>query len=239
MIYVKRGILKMVQNPEKHIFHRFDDIGKHSTNTELLIKKIEALKIPYILAVIPKELDTQTIKLINQLHYAIIFQHGCEHINKVKHGWFDEFPDSIPVYEVETKISQGKQKLERSLGVKIIAYVPPWNNTAVTTILTVEKLGFYIYSAQANNSSSIIRQLDINFDITKTYLPKIELKDLKGLKKDILNSSHKKEKIQGIMYHLNDVSMEQIKEIFEFIKDLVPYTIEESVLKRICSMEKN
>lgn len=170
----------------------------------------------FIVAIIPKKNSEGSIATLLKYKNCTIYQHGYEHLNNVKEGWCDEFPESIDRCEIAEKLKLGKMKLENTLNLEIKGYVPPWNNTSNVTIEILSELGFEIYSAQKNNTVNYKKNKDIDIDIIESYEPFIIYKDLDELYETIISNNAQTDEI-GIMYHFKNITSEDWKKICEFI----------------------
>lgn len=199
------------------IYHRIDDIQEYSEDYRRILDFFEDNTKDFIVAAIPYGFSEKYKEIMKNYQHCIVYQHGYEHYNRVPKGWCDEFPDDMPDEDKERLIKIGKENLESILDLKIIGYVPPWNNTGEHTIQILKKLGFVIYSSQENNTYKFEANKDICIDIVNKYVPKIEYKDLNNVYKEILELSHIKEEI-GIMYHFKNTSDDDFSKICNFIR---------------------
>lgn len=212
------------------VFHRFDDIGPYRSGLADLLGQLDAREIPVLLAVIPSQLDDSMARVIGRLKHALVFQHGCRHLNRKAQGWLDEFPAHLERQAVSKEIAQGRQMLESKLGIEICGYVPPWNNTADQTIRILEAQGYVFYSAQSNNSpASRLAKLDITFDSNSQYEPKPRLKPLDALLREWKDAGDGQ--FKGIMYHPNPYRDQELKMLADFI---IGFGDSNNALKKIC-----
>jgi len=134
------------------LLFRVDDIFLDSSNFELsLFKLFYELQIPIMMGVIPvhlNELTEQKIKENEELSTMInsnvfLFAlHGYSHRNNGKWGEF---------YGIQKEsqlqlIAEGKNKLERLLGVRVWSFIPPWNAFDIQTISCLKENEFELIS---------------------------------------------------------------------------------------------
>jgi|GEM_PF-4524817 len=213
------------------IFHRFDDIGHYNYNVIKVLNKLESLKIPSIAAVIPNKLDVKMAMYLKELNYCIIAQHGVDHINHVKSGWLDEFPEYMDQDDVKNKITKGKTYLEDIFGQSITTYIPPWNNTANSTIKILEKSNFNVYSSQSNTHvDSNMVQIPVYLDVLACYKPKVVLKSYNNIINEIQSFIYDG-KLLGIMHHPNELLDREVDIAMRVIEYCRPMTIDYKKLK--------
>lgn len=218
------------------VFHRFDDIGTYDEGVIRLLNTLEKSRIPSIVAIIPNNLDKQMETFIKSLKYPIIVQHGVKHINRVKSGWLDEFPEFMDKVKVEKQLYESKLILESRLDCNINTYVPPWNNTSNKTIRILENIGFDVFSSQHNKMvSTKMNQYPIHIDVTKTYAPEVILKSYSEVIGEIINLRHYSIPI-GIMYHPNNLCNNDIEKIIRWIMELKDEAVSYEQLKAIFNM---
>lgn len=199
------------------IFHRIDDVQKYSKEMKEILDFFEYNTEEFIVAVIPKDFDERYKKIIESYKHCTVYQHGYGHVNYVENGWNDEFPDFRDYSQCFSQISEGKKSLEKTLGIPINGYVPPWNNTGSETIKIIKELGFSVYSAQENNTISYEKNKDISIDVVDKYIPRIVYKELNSVYQQICELIHKKGQI-GIMYHFRNISLKDWEEIKKFVR---------------------
>lgn len=170
----------------------------------------------FIVAAIPKRISAEYKSLFSQYQHCTVYQHGYEHFNRIEKGWCDEFPVSMDKSEIRNKLKTGKEKLESNLNVRIEGYVPPWNNTADSTVQILSELGFTIYSAQKNNTVQYKKNKDIEIDIIECYEPHIVYKNLTEVYKTVRNMEKTMDEI-GVMYHFKNINDEDWARISDFI----------------------
>ncbi|MFA5393859.1 MAG: DUF2334 domain-containing protein [Candidatus Ratteibacteria bacterium] len=149
------------------VVFRYDDYSSLSpTNIELkLIETFKKYDIPCTFGVIPcvcvrdfqdvrpQNIAPLTPTKINILKDAIkagvleVALHGFSHqtIHEKRYG-YTEF-SGLDYNSQVTKITKGKNYLEKMLNVPITTFIPPWNSYDPNTIRVLEKLGFKTISA--------------------------------------------------------------------------------------------
>jgi peptidoglycan/xylan/chitin deacetylase (PgdA/CDA1 family) len=148
------------------IIFRYDDYGNFSS-PDIEKKVLSAFvknDIPCTVAVIPFDvevsnlnpnalsmLSTQKIEFLKTILESSAIElalHGYTHTNihKDTDPWPTEFY-GLDFHSQLEKISEGKRFLERTLGLSIPTFIPPWNTYDQNTLLAIEQLGFKCISA--------------------------------------------------------------------------------------------
>ncbi len=87
--------------------------------------------------------------------------HGYSHQTNSRHteGWFSEFKGLAYEEQLE-KIAEGKNVLERMLGLSVTTFIPPWNSYDANTVRALEAAEFRCLSANpigtADAASSLL-----------------------------------------------------------------------------------
>lgn len=185
-------------HPRARLFYRIDDIGEEATCDIEIIETLEALRVPYILAIIPLRLSDQMMARVRNLNYSEIFQHGFAHTNASLNTSSDEFPCST-VY-ARKQLAEGKAHLENRLGRPINGYTPPWNNTSEPILRLLQEIGFRWFSGHVRHVyRTTMLQLNVSIDPVTQYRPPC-LSQISDLHRRLAVCSSKDARI-GIVLH--------------------------------------
>ena len=128
---------------EVKFWWRDDDVFDSTEELKELISFSCLNKIPVNLAVIPKKLSNEAIKLIKQYTHISVVQHGYSHINYANVGEpLNEFGlhRSLEIQLKEIQI--GFEKLITAFGNQFIpVFVPPWGHIADSVIEQISTIG--------------------------------------------------------------------------------------------------
>ena len=134
---------------DRTIILRMDDIGawQYKDSSKILVAEILDRNMFITLGVIPEDLgtDRSTVlwlrKLKNNLQVEIAL-HGFSH----EENEFMELGEG----EASSKIREGLEELEKSINVRPITFIPPYNEYSSRTLTALPYYGFKIFSAKKN-----------------------------------------------------------------------------------------
>ena len=128
---------------EVEFWWRDDDVFDSTEELKELISFSCLNKIPVNLAVIPKKLSNEAIKLIKQNSHISVVQHGYSHTNYANVGEpLNEFGHHRSL-EIQLKeIQIGFEKLMTAFGNQFVpVFVPPWGHIADSVIEQISTIG--------------------------------------------------------------------------------------------------
>lgn len=151
------------------VVFRYDDYSSYSSRTDLEVKLINTFQkynlpitfgvIPYVAArnfgnPDPQDVLPLTPVKANILKDAVkagiveVALHGYSHQTIQRGPPYTEFSgmDYSTQYQ---RIDKGKNLLEKTLGIQIPTFIPPWNRYDLNTLRVLEKLGFKTISADS------------------------------------------------------------------------------------------
>jgi peptidoglycan/xylan/chitin deacetylase (PgdA/CDA1 family) len=154
------------------VFFRYDDFSETSP-IEVdsgLISVLRRHHVPCTFAVIPAVTDgnyrdpaVTEVRLLGAMKLEMLSEavadgavdvalHGLNHRTRFKDGPHSEFVGLSREIQA-SMIQEGKQRLERSLGVPIGGFVPPWNNYDANTLAALQDSGIHCLSANRSSPS--------------------------------------------------------------------------------------
>lgn len=148
------------------VIFRYDDYSSR-TNTELERKLIEAFRasrIPCTFGVVPfacsgtvtdpapqrlLPLLPAKVHLLKKAARAGVVEvalHGYSHQTTMASGGKSEF-GGLAYPEQKQRLAQGKAALEKTLGLPVLTFIPPWGRYDLNTVEALEQTGFEALSA--------------------------------------------------------------------------------------------
>jgi hypothetical protein len=130
-----------------------------------------AHEAPVGLAVIPAEARPELPSFLEKMPRVSVLQHGWRHAN---HAAADakkcEFPASRPEAAVAAELAEGRTRLERLFGKRVLpVFVPPWNRFADEFVPLLTKVGIRGLSAMASRKVKTlhpnIASMDVHLDL--------------------------------------------------------------------------
>lgn len=154
-----------------HLFHRLDDVGADAAATSFC----EALAgdgMTLAAAVVPDWLTAGQAKRLARLSGLAILQHGASHANRLRFGYPDEFPDSMPDAHMRRLIIDGRHRLEDAFGRSVTVYVPPWNRISLNLCRVLVEEGFEAVSGHSRFPvAGLLRDASATIDAVRHYTP--------------------------------------------------------------------
>jgi peptidoglycan/xylan/chitin deacetylase (PgdA/CDA1 family) len=181
-----------------------------------MIDWMETTECPYLLAVIPNALSWWMKRRLRTCKYAVVFQHGVTHRNRSHHEYSDEFPSELGRERISSELRRGRQALEKSLGIKINGYVPPWNQISEDALRVLEDMEYKILSANTIRSTSL-RQIPVHVDVYSQYRP-VTVRSNIEIHHDIEEELHRSELV-GVVLHPMSVPRKKMAQFQELITD--------------------
>ena len=134
---------KLNSDYEFKFWWRDDDVFDSTEELKELISFSCLNKIPVNLAVIPKKLSNEAIKLIKQNSHISVVQHGYSHTNYANVGEpLNEFGHHRSLDTQLKEIRIGFDKLKTSFGNQFVpVFVPPWGHIADSVIEQLSTIG--------------------------------------------------------------------------------------------------
>ena len=180
-----KSVINIERNSDYEVkfWWRDDDVSDSTEELKELISFSCLNKIPVNLAVIPKKLSNEAIKLIKQNSHISVVQHGYSHTNYANVGEpLNEFGHHRSLDTQLKEIRIGFDKLKTSFGNQFVpVFVPPWGHIADSVIEQISTIGIKgismigdrdkIYPNLINNNVEITSQ-NHGFEIVKESLPK-------------------------------------------------------------------
>ena len=134
---------KLNSDYEFKFWWRDDDVFDSTEELKELISFSCLNKMPVNLAVIPKKLSNEAIKLIKQNSHISVVQHGYSHTNYANVGEpLNEFGHHRSLDTQLKEIRIGFDKLKTSFGNQFVpVFVPPWGHIADSVIEQISTIG--------------------------------------------------------------------------------------------------
>ena len=144
-----RGACEQRPGPGKvSIFFRADDIAVPGRRFKHLLEVFSFYRAPLCLAVVPAWLTTarwQAIAGIGQNTASLWcwHQHGWRHANHAMEGKRQEFDPQRSVFDMESDIRRGRQRLESLMGKSFYpVFTPPWNRCGQEALAVLKNMGY-------------------------------------------------------------------------------------------------
>jgi len=158
-----------------YISFRIDDCGIDSFEIyENILPLFSKYKIPLTLGVVPfhtngnsiiRSLSPQMISFLKPFIYKEnieIALHGYLHRNNCKYSSFSSEFAGLEKEDQKRMILAGKNELERTFGIPISTFIPPWNTYDENTLEVLTELGFKNLSGARYGQISC-QNIDLNF----------------------------------------------------------------------------
>lgn len=84
-----------------------------------------------------------------------IAQHGWTHYYRTDRPWPRTELAGLTYRDQRSRIQRGKKRLERTLGVTVKTFMPPWNSYDATTLRVLNDLGFELVSAGRRGTADL------------------------------------------------------------------------------------
>lgn len=200
----------------KLLWIRTDDVGIFTDKFNTLCDLFSKYNLPVLFAVIPTQLQQQTIDKLNNLDNYVISQHGYSHQN-FSSSYQCELSDSRDLKKVITEMKEGKELLLKTFGNDFYSVLTPPFNKIDPECTKLLKEEFDCVSIFANSTTSFKKDFNPNVDIINWHIGGFENKEfiLKQVKKAITNFDH-----LGICIHceyLNEESFKILDEVFSYL----------------------
>lgn len=126
--------------------------------------------VPYLIAVIPSQADTDLANYLSQQPLAEIAAHGWTHRNHGGLGCKAEFPEQRSRVEIVRDLRRARDRMEALFGSGALPiYVPPWNRMAAEVANLLPVAGFETLSVIGRNRIAglygELGQINVHLDI--------------------------------------------------------------------------
>jgi hypothetical protein len=204
------------------LFFRLDDIGCARASVVELIRFLESLERPYILAIIPDSLTWRMKRFLRSTRHALLFQHGTGHRNRSAPAAQDEFPETLGRQIIQSEIRRGRASLQNALKRDVIGYVPPWNRLSRIGLGVLEAEGFRILSGNSLCKTEML-QMPIHVDVYSQYSP-VVLRPPGEIQREIEKTAATL-RVFGVMMHPMSVPKGEAKALEDLVRRNAPRTM--------------
>jgi peptidoglycan/xylan/chitin deacetylase (PgdA/CDA1 family) len=153
------------QQKKTIIYFRADDVGVPSENFSRLMSLFYQYRMPLCLAVVPAWLTSERWSRLKSLtgNEASLWcwhQHGWRHVNHSKEGKKYEFGPGRSVYQIESDIKNGMNRLRNIMGENFYpVFTPPWNRYDDNTVKLLRQLKYKAISGNSTNTSGNLEKI--------------------------------------------------------------------------------